>query len=108
MAPQVRNILNINYQWLIYVIYYNYVTIIIFSTLLIIIQLIFGPPGSGKSTSAQMLGRKHEYVFYEGDCIMQSLNPFIDLNVDEPTMVQNEQIPIKVILQNTIGFSMFA
>ena len=55
-----------------------------------------------------MLGRKHEYVFYEGDCIMQSLNPFIDLNVDEPTMVQNEQIPIKVILQNTIGFSMFA
>ena len=58
-----------------------------------------GPPGSGKSTSAQMLGRKHGYVFYEGDCIMQSLNPFIDLNVEEPTMVQNEQIPLKVILQ---------
>ena len=58
-----------------------------------------GPPGSGKSTSAQMLGRKHGYVFYEGDCIMQSLSPFIDLNVEEPTMVQNEQIPLKVILQ---------
>ena len=56
-----------------------------------------GPPGSGKSTSAQMLGRKHGYVFYEGDCIMQSLSPFIDLNVEEPTMVQNEQIPLKVI-----------
>ena len=97
-------------EWPIYVIYYNYIYFLISGKKVSInvIQLLFGPPGSGKSTSAQLLGRKHGYVFYEGDCIMQSLNPFIDLNVDEPTMVQNEQIPIKVILQNTIGFSMFA
>ena len=47
-----------------------------------------------------MLGRKHGFVFYEGDCIMQSLNPFIDLNVEEPTMVQNQQTPLKVKFRN--------
>ena len=57
-----------------------------------------GPPGSGKSSSAQILGRNHGYIFYEGDCIMQSLNPFIDLNVEEPSMVQNQQVPLKVIV----------
>ena len=47
-----------------------------------------------------MLGRKHGFVFYEGDCIMQSLNPFIDLNVEELTMVQNQQTPLKVKFTN--------
>ena len=49
-----------------------------------------------------MLGRKHGFVFYEGDCIMQSLNPFIDLNVEEPTMVQNQQTPLKVKFTNYV------
>ena len=29
---------------------------------------ISGPPGLGKSTTAQLLSRKHGYVYYEGDC----------------------------------------
>ena len=55
-----------------------------------------GPPGAGKSTTAQLMGRKHGYVYYEGDCYNSIANPFIDLNVDNPTMVQSEQTPLKV------------
>ena len=29
---------------------------------------ISGPPGLGKSTTAQLLNRNHGYVYYEGDC----------------------------------------
>ena len=58
-----------------------------------------GPPGAGKSTTAQLMGRKHGYVYYEGDCYSTMTNPFIDLNVDIPTMAQNSQTPLKVVLQ---------
>ena len=55
-----------------------------------------GPPGAGKSTSAQLMGRKNGYIFYEGDCYNCIANPFVDLNVDNPTMAQHEQTPLKV------------
>ena len=55
-----------------------------------------GPPGAGKSTSAQLMGRKNGYIFYEGDCYNGIANPFVDLNVDNPTMAQHEQTPLKV------------
>merc|ERR1719429_785681 len=29
---------------------------------------ITGPPGLGKSSSAQLLSREHGFVYYEGDC----------------------------------------
>ena len=32
-----------------------------------------GAPGMGKSTSAQMLGRDHGYVYYEADCFAKKV-----------------------------------
>ena len=55
-----------------------------------------GPPGAGKTTTAQLMGRKHGHVYYEGDCYNSIMNPFVDLNVDNPTMAQSEQTPLKV------------
>ena len=42
----------------------------------------------GKSTSAQLLGRNHGYVYYEGDCFGGLKNPFNTLDSDNPTMDQ--------------------
>ena len=38
---------------------------------------ISGPPGLGKSTSAQILSREHGFVYYEGDCFFGLRNPYI-------------------------------
>ena len=40
----------------------------------------------GKSTSAQLLGRNHGYVYYEADCFGSLKNPYVPLDVDNPTM----------------------
>jgi len=50
-----------------------------------------GAPGSGKSTTAQLLGRLHGYVYYEADCFASMKNPFVDLNSENPTMDQMKQ-----------------
>ena len=42
------------------------------------------------------MGRNHGYVYYEGDCYNSIANPFVDLNVDNPTMAQGDQTPLKV------------
>ena len=55
-----------------------------------------GPPGAGKSTSGQLLGRNHGYVYYEADCFGMFANPFVDPNVDEPTLQIAKQKPLKV------------
>ena len=54
-----------------------------------------GPPGAGKSTTAQLMGKKAGYVYYEADCSMV-LNPFVPTNVDNPTLAAFKQKPIKV------------
>ena len=59
---------------------------------------MIGPPGSGKSTSGQLLGRNHGYVYYEADCFMMFSNPFVDPNIDEPTLQMPKQKPLKVQL----------
>ena len=41
---------------------------------------ITGPPGLGKSTSAQLLSREHGFVYYEGDCFFGLRNPYIPAN----------------------------
>ena len=53
-------------------------------------------PGTGKSTSAQLLGRNHGFRYYEGDCFMYLANPFVDLNVNEPSLLRGHQTPLKV------------
>ena len=57
-----------------------------------------GPPGAGKSTSAQLLSRTEGYVYYEADCFGTFMNPFIDPNVEEPSLAQVSQRPLKVRL----------
>ena len=57
-----------------------------------------GPPGAGKSTSAQLFGRNHGYVYYEADCFMNQVNPYVDLNADDPTLELGIQTPMKVII----------
>jgi len=52
---------------------------------------ITGPPGLGKSTSAQLLARKHGYVFYEGDCFFTMRNPFIPVDSKDPSLDQLKQ-----------------
>merc|ERR1712142_559450 len=56
---------------------------------------ITGAPGLGKSTVAQLLAKKHGFVFYEGDCFMASRNPFLPANVEQPTLAQFKQKPLR-------------
>ena len=55
-----------------------------------------GPPGVGKSTTAQLLSRNFGYVYYEADCTMSFLNPFIPPNEENPTVSSFKQTPLKV------------
>ena len=55
-----------------------------------------GPPGAGKSTTAQLLGRHDEYVYYEADCTASFLNPFVPTDVENPTIAAFSQPPVKV------------
>ena len=50
-----------------------------------------GPPGLGKSTSAQLLSREHGYVYYEGDCFFGLKNPYIPSDVEGASMAQMKQ-----------------
>ena len=56
-----------------------------------------GPPGAGKSTSAQLMARNHGYIYYEADAFGMFANPFIDPNIDEPTLALGKQMPLKVL-----------
>ena len=61
--------------------------------------LFLGPPGAGKSTTGMLLARKHGYIYYEADCFGMFANPFVDPNVDEPTLQVLQQKPLKVLIQ---------
>merc|ERR1711936_1541724 len=54
-----------------------------------------GAPGMGKSTSAQLLARDHGFVYYEADCFMGLKNPYVPLNVNNPSMAQMHQKVLK-------------
>ena len=54
-----------------------------------------GPPGVGKSTTAQLLARKFGYVYYEADCFNSLRNPYIPVDSPNPTMAQINQRPLK-------------
>ena len=55
-----------------------------------------GPPGAGKSTTCQLMAREKDFVFYEGDATSSFVNPFVDLNADNPSMATMSQRPVKV------------
>ena len=55
-----------------------------------------GPPGAGKSTTCQLLAKENDFVYYEGDCIMGCLNPFVPVDVDNPSIAGFSQPPLKV------------
>ena len=57
---------------------------------------VSGPPGAGKSTSAQLLSRNSGFVYYEADCVMQHANPYIPPDVANPSMAQMLQKHLKV------------
>ena len=59
------------------------------------ILFLSGPPGAGKSTTAQYLAKQKGWVYYEADCFANSVNPFIPLDEDEPSMAQMKQKAIK-------------
>ena len=55
-----------------------------------------GPPGAGKSTTGLLMGKEHGYVYYEADCTLNCLNPFVPLDSDNPTLAAFRQKPLKV------------
>ena len=63
-------------------------------------RLLLGPPGAGKSTSGQLLGRNHGYVYYEADCFGMFANPFVDLHANDPSLEIARQKPLKVCTPN--------
>ncbi len=54
-----------------------------------------GPPGSGKSTTCQLMAREKDFVYFEADCVMAFLNPFVDPQAENPTLQAFRQKPLK-------------
>ena len=63
-----------------------------------------GPPGAGKSITAQLLARNNGYIYYEADCMSIFVNPFVDVNAPEPSIAQMNQKPLKVCSENSNVF----
>ena len=55
-----------------------------------------GPPGAGKSTTAQILARERGWAYYEADCYASGVDPFVPLDAAEPTLAQLRQKALKV------------
>ena len=55
-----------------------------------------GPPGAGKSTTCQLLAREKDFIYYEADCTARLINPFTDVNVENPSIASIQGKPLKV------------
>jgi len=58
---------------------------------------ISGPPGAGKSTTCQLMGREKGMVYYEADAMLGFINPFVPLDAENPSMAQQHQKGLKGI-----------
>ena len=56
------------------------------------IIVLTGAPGTGKSTSAYLLAKNHGFVYYEGDCFTHLSNPYIPMDIENPTMQHVMQV----------------
>ena len=61
----------------------------------------------GKSTSAQILAREKGFVYYEADTFRRMVNPFIALDLDNPSMAITKQKKLngktlKAVLKNIL------
>ena len=56
---------------------------------------ISGPPGAGKSTSGLLLAKTQNYVYYEADCFMNFVNPYLPLDCTNPSVDAVYQNPLK-------------
>jgi len=67
-------------------------------------KLIFltGSPGCGKSSTALKLAQKSGFVFYEGDCFYMLKNPYIPLDVSEPSLAMAKQNHVKGTKKSTL------
>ena len=63
---------------------------------------ISGVPGAGKSTSGHVLSKIAGYVYYEADCFMQHVNPFIPPEAKEPSLAQMGQNVLKGVPQERL------
>ena len=59
------------------------------------ILFLNGAPGAGKSTAAYELAKNHGYIFYEGDCFMKMINPYIRMDIELDTCDSPMQKPLK-------------
>ena len=55
-----------------------------------------GPPGAGKSTTAQLLAKKCGYVYYEADSTLNLSNPFIDIYAENAFNALMQSKPLRV------------
>ena len=55
-----------------------------------------GPPGAGKSTTCQLLARENDFRYFEADATVSMVNPFTDINVDNPSMATMNAKALKV------------
>ena len=60
-------------------------------------NLIFlsGAPGCGKSITALKLAQKEDFVYYEGDCFIRMKNPYVPLDVKEPSLAHRNQPKVR-------------
>ena len=56
-----------------------------------------GPPGAGKSTTCQLLAKQKDYVYFEFDAVVEMVNPFPDLNAENPTLAAFKGKAVKVL-----------
>ena len=62
---------------------------------------ISGPPSVGKSTTCKSLMQNHGFVYYEGDCFMGMVNPYMPPSVGEPIADVFKQKPLKGVPEAT-------